>query len=98
MSKRCNEFQDFANIIEGHIENYTVPQYGDAPNDQVENWTAKECIDRAIKRYVDRYGVQKRGRLEQLRDLLKIAHYAGITFWKLQPSEEEITKLKGGNI
>ncbi|MFA5037781.1 MAG: hypothetical protein WC479_11475 [Candidatus Izemoplasmatales bacterium] len=96
MSKRGDEFCEFSELVLEHIENYTVPQYGDAPNDQVEDWTAAECVNRAIRRYVERYSVNRRGRIEQLRDLLKIAHYAAIAFAKLQPSEDEIKILTKG--
>ena len=80
-----------------HIDNYTVPQYGDKPDDQVEEWTPKQCMD-SVKRYANRIDSNQRGHLESLRDMVKIAHFAGIAFIKLKPTPEEIEKIMKGGI
>jgi len=96
-SKREKEFYVFADIVQKHIKNYTVPQYGDAPNDQVEEWTDNQCMD-SIKRYSNRFGSNARGRIEMLRDMLKIAHFSSLIFSKLKPTEEEVKELIKGDI
>ena len=96
VSRRRFEFHRFAAIVKQHIENYTVSQYGDAPNDQVEEWTPAQCMD-SVRRYANRINSNSRGHLESLRDMVKIAHYACLAFNKLKPTEEEIYKItKGG--
>ena len=34
-AQRTKDWNEFAAKMADHIENYTVPQYGDAPNDNV---------------------------------------------------------------
>ena len=97
ISKRVLEFDQFASIVKLHIEHYTVPQYGDAPNDQVEEWTPKQCMD-SVKRYANRIDSNSRGRLESLRDMAKVAHFACLAFVKLKPTQEEIYKITKGGI
>ena len=97
MSQRRKEFVAFSDIVQAHIENYTVPQYGDAPNDPISDWTATQCID-SVKRYCSRFNSNARGRLETLRDMVKIAHLAGLAFNKLDPAEKEILKIMKGEI
>jgi hypothetical protein len=75
LSKRGTQWNSFSALVMDHVENYTVPQYGDAPNDQVESWSAQDCVVQ-IRRYAARFGSGQRGKAEELRDLLKIAHYA----------------------
>ena len=38
-AQRTKDWNEFAAKVADHIENYTVPQYGDAPNDNVESWS-----------------------------------------------------------
>ena len=97
LSKRTEDFEHFSTIVEGHIESYTVPQYGDAPVDQIESWTPAQCMD-SIKRYVNRFNTGRRGRLETLRDLIKIAHLAQICFDKMKPSNKERNSIEEGRI
>jgi len=97
MSKRSDEFKSFSVVVVEHINNYTVPQYGDAPNDPVEAWTPSQCM-LSVKRYADRVETGRRGRLETLRDMIKIAHFACLSFDKLNPTDEEITKIMCGGI
>ncbi len=85
------EWQDFADIVCDHVVNYTIKQYGDAPKDEVWNWTEKQCMG-AISKYVKRFGSKRRGELEEMRDLVKIAHFAAMIFYKkcLQTSYDDI--------
>ena len=80
---RVAEWDQFAELVEAHIINYTLPQYDNPDgNDQVSTWTAAQCVD-AIKKYCARFGNNVRGPDDQLRDLLKIAHYACLAHSKL---------------
>jgi ubiquinone biosynthesis protein Coq4 len=95
MSKRSGDFIDFSLTVARHIDHYTVPQYGDRPDDQVETWTPEQCMD-SIKRYCNRFGSNRRGRIETLRDMVKIAHFAQLIYDKMQPDEEEKRMIEGG--
>lgn len=97
LSKRELEFDMFAGITLQHIKNYTVPQYGDAPSDQVEEWTPAQCMD-SVKRYANRIDTNSRGRLESIRDMVKVAHFACLAFTKLKPTREEINKIMEGKV
>ena len=65
---------EFADAVEAHIRDYTIPQYGDYPDDQMSTFT-DEDIKTAIARYENRRGKGARGIEEEIRDCLKIAHY-----------------------
>ena len=94
--KRTQMFIRFAMLVADHIENYTIPQYGDAPDDEVENWSEAQCVA-AIQKYCKRYLlINKRGRLEVLRDMVKIAHFAQLAFNKMNPTNEEICLIAEG--
>jgi len=75
MSKRLNRWWKFAKEVGSHIEGYTVPQYGDYPDDQMTNATVADMAH-DIRRYSNRAETNMRGREEELRDCLKMAHYA----------------------
>lgn len=81
ISKRGMEWLDFSGEVLEHIEKYTVPQYGDKPKDQVEEWEAEECV-LMVRKYASRFGKNRRTSQDDL-DLLKIAHYAGLAFVKM---------------
>lgn len=70
----------FADDVLEHIEDYTVPQYGDAPNDLASTWTEHQMIDN-IDKYIRRAKTHVR---EDCRytDLLKIAHYSCMIYHK----------------
>lgn len=72
---RLTEWEQFSNQVADHVINYTIPQYGNAPDDHVGAWTARDCVN-AMARYIARYGSGARGDTEQRRDFLKLAHYA----------------------
>jgi hypothetical protein len=94
---RVQEWITFAMVVSEHIRNYTVPQYGDAPRDQVEEWTTDQCWE-SIARYCNRRKSNARGRMEQLRDIVKIAHYCCLIFLKMQPTIGEVETLKKGTV
>jgi hypothetical protein len=96
-SVREDQFIGFSRIVRGHIANYTVPQYGDFPNDEVEQWTAEQCI-LAIQKYTKRFASSQRGKLETLRDMVKIAHFACIAFHKIAESDEQVNKVMEGKV
>ena len=85
MSIRGIQWQRFAERVSEHIEEYTVPQYGDYPDDNVSEWSAQDCV-KQIEKYARRFGSNKRPGQERL-DLLKIAHYAQIAAHKLEGSK-----------
>nr|DAK17428.1 MAG TPA: hypothetical protein [Caudoviricetes sp.] len=80
-AQRTKDWNEFAAKVADHIENYTVPQYGDAPNDNVEVWSAQDCIAQ-IQKYAARFGNNQRTGQEEL-DLMKIAHYAQLAMGKM---------------
>ncbi|MDR1659318.1 MAG: hypothetical protein LBR94_03120 [Desulfovibrio sp.] len=77
------EWAAFTVRVLKHIEEYTIPQYGDAPGDQASKFTEHD-IAVNIQRYVNRLESNARGPEEAQRDLLKIAHYCAILYFKRQ--------------
>lgn len=78
---RSAMWEAFGNIVNMHIMEYTVPQYGDYPNDLRTSSSVNDIMD-CIRRYVSRFDSNSRGEDECLLDLLKIAHYAGMAYMK----------------
>jgi hypothetical protein len=72
-SKRALAWRKFAEEVERHIEEYTVPQYGDAGEDQVTEWDAEDCL-KNLSKYRKRYGKNARPGQQDL-DFVKMAHY-----------------------
>lgn len=81
-SNRAKDFQEFSKLVINHIDKYTVPQYGDSPDDLVEEWTVQQCVDSA-KKYLARHGRNQREGQDEL-DLIKAAHYIQIAYTKLK--------------
>jgi hypothetical protein len=81
MLNRSREWAEFAAVVLQHIEKYTVPQYGDAPDDQASQFTEHD-IAVNLKRYINRMEGNARGPAEAQRDLLKIAHYCAMLYFK----------------
>jgi hypothetical protein len=81
LSERAKEWGSFSAIVYAHIEQYTVPQYGDAPDDQASGFSEHDIAANML-RYVNRMESNARGSEEAQRDLLKIAHYCAILFFK----------------
>jgi hypothetical protein len=77
-SKRGKDWVLFAEMVLSHIDKYTVPQYGDEGDDIATDYKPEDALRSAAK-YVARYGKNSREG-EQLRDFLKIAHYAQIAY------------------
>lgn len=84
-TKRGAEWKKFAEKVLIHIETYTVPQYGDKGEDQIDEWEIESCL-LAIKKYVIRSGRGIRNNQDRL-DMLKIAHYACFIYNKLIEKE-----------
>lgn len=82
MYNRYLEWARFVQLVSTHIVEYTIPQYGDSPNDEVENWTPEQCV-LAIQKYTRRFTAGQRGPRETLRDMFKIAHFACLAYFKL---------------
>ena len=76
----------FSTVVGLHLREYAVPQYGDAPTDQLYSWTPDQCM-KQIGKYVARMDSNARGDQENLTDLLKIAHYASVAWLKLRGYE-----------
>ena len=81
ISLRGQDWLKFSNKVLHHIENYTVPQYGDKGEDQVTDYTSEDCV-KQISRYVARHGKNQREGQTEL-DMFKIAHYNQLAFDKL---------------
>lgn len=73
MTKRGKNWTNFSYKVFDHIENYTVPQYGDEGNDLASGYNAEDCVKQAQK-YIARFGKNSRPGQEKL-DLIKAAHY-----------------------
>lgn len=72
VSQRGNNWINFAYDVFEHIEEYTVLQYGDAPDDQIEKYSIETCLEQ-VEKYINRFGKVTPER--QIRDFLKMAHY-----------------------
>ena len=94
LSNRGLDWLDFTCDVLTHIEEYTVPQYGDSPDDQVQTWTAEQCLD-SMRRYLARFGRNARGLVETFRDMLKVAHYACLVYNKLKEEGKHNETDKG---
>ena len=74
MSVRLAFWRYFSGLVGDHIENYTVPQYGDHPDDQLCDFTKRDIVV-SLKRYLNRIDTNARGQTESERDCFKMAHY-----------------------
>lgn len=86
-SFRRLEWEEFAKEVAEHIESYTVPQYGDWPNDNVAGWSGQQCAD-CVGRYHKRFGRNARQGQDRL-DMVKAAHYACLAASKIAVPEWE---------
>lgn len=94
-SNKAFRWAVFSATVYKHIENYSVPQYGPDIKDNVDVADANDCR-KYISKYLRRAGSERRGRIEELRDLVKIAHFAQFAFDMMEPTEEEIDAIKEG--
>lgn len=85
-SKRGLECLVFVDELFRHIEDYTVPQYGDKGADQCTGFTEAGFITQ-IKKYANRMERNSRGGQDQL-DLLKIAHYCAMLWTKREEEKK----------
>jgi len=79
---RVEEWKNFSDVVISHIENYTLPQYGDTDTDQIDEFSTEECW-KNVQRYFNRRNTNVRGVAEQVRDVLKVAHYMSFIFHKM---------------
>lgn len=71
--KQVQLWREFAALVEDHIVNYVIPQYGDEEEDLATAYTLEDCVKQSSK-YLARVGRSSRPG-EEARDLLKTAHY-----------------------
>ena len=81
---RIKQWDSFDEQVRRHITQYTIVQYGNPDgNEQVDSFSVEDCW-KEIQRYYNRRKATVRGTKEQLRDLLKVAHYAQFAYDKLR--------------
>lgn len=95
LSKKGENWLRFATTVLEHIENYAVPQYGGDIAENPDVASADDCR-KYIAKYLRRAGSERRGRIEELRDLVKIANFAQFAFDMMKPSEEEKRAIEEG--
>lgn len=81
LSVRGRNLKTYCMMLLEHVENYTVPQYGDKGKDQVSDYSAEDCVKQANK-YLSRFGKNQRPGQEDL-DLLKAGHYIQLALEKM---------------
>ncbi len=81
MSERGKEWLAFSAMVLSHIENYTVPQYGDKGEDLATEYTPEYCVSQ-VEKYAKRYGKNQRYG-QEISDIIKMAHYAQMAHAKL---------------
>lgn len=76
-SKKTIQWRWFSSLVEQHIEQYVVEQYGDFPDPHIDGMTIEE-VKGKMSSYVQRIGkiLKTRGKKEAARDLFKIAHFS----------------------
>ncbi len=79
---RVQEWIKFSIAVYRHIKDYTIPQYGDVPDDLLSNVGAHYCILQ-VGKYCLRYGKNQRPG-QEMADLLKAAHYLCVAYFKLK--------------
>ena len=83
-TKRGAQFLAFAKEVKDHVDNYSVDQYGDMPDDMVETWTSTHVIQQ-MEKYLTRMKRDNgRGDDDNILSCKKIAHYACILESKLR--------------
>jgi hypothetical protein len=79
---RGQEWVEFAKEVLKHIEEYTVPQYGDKGDDLCSGYTPTQCMAQ-VEKYAKRFGKNSREG-QELLDVLKTAHYAQMIHTKMK--------------
>jgi len=95
MSKKEAQFAWFSLYVRAHIRDYVVPQYGDIPDKMVEGFTP-EKIQGKLEHYVGRIGKGMRGHEDNLKDCLKIAHFACYLYSLLKHGDAQADLLMKG--
>ena len=85
----------FSEQVVHHVGTYTVPQYGDFPDDQLSDFTEAD-IKTQIHRYVNRMDTNARGDIEAMRDLFKICHYCSELYVRKLGFVEELNAYLEG--
>lgn len=85
----------FSGVVENHIKNYAIPQYGPTIKDNPDVENEEDCR-KYIAKYLRRAGASRRGRIEELRDFVKIANFAQFAFDMMKPTESEVEAIKEG--
>lgn len=91
-SNRGRMWSIFADEVANHIENYTVRQYKDFPDDQVTSWD-ENALKIQIEKYLNRLDSNQRGDMDANMDLFKIAHYAQLIWSKRLGFEEALSEI-----
>ena len=75
-SKKTIQWRWFSSLVEQHIEQYVVEQYGDLPDEHIDSMNIEQ-IKGKMSSYVQRIGkiLRTRGKQAAARDLFKIAHF-----------------------
>ena len=89
-SQRGLDWIAFSSQVLAHIENYTVPQYGDKGEDQASEWSVEMLIEQT-KKYANRYGKNQRKGQEVL-DFMKGCHYLQMAFTKFKENQVKYSK------
>jgi len=95
LSEKGTRWMQFATTVLEHIESYAVPQYGPTLSDNPDVTSAEDCR-KYIAKYLRRAGSERRGRIEELRDLVKIANFAQFAFDFMEATEEERIAIENG--
>lgn len=95
LSQKGENWLRFATTVLEHIENYAVPQYGGDVVDSPDVRSKDDCI-KYMSKYLRRTGSERRGRIEELRDMVKIAHFAQYAFDFSEPTDEEKRAIEEG--
>ena len=76
---KSEQWRQFADIVEDHIGNYAIVQYGDFPDKTIAKYNL-EKIKGKLEAYVDRIGRGARGQDESIRDAIKISHFGAYLY------------------
>lgn len=94
-SRKAKQWKKFADVVAEHVEEYGVKQYGDFPDEQIEEFTA-HGIKAKMEYYWRRIGRGQRGKAEAVRDCLKMAHMANYLYWLLTEGSAAAESVEPG--